>query len=1402
MLSLNKTDKFIAEPSRANAIRLLGDPEESTTRKQRENAKSELEDARNNIEESVVERFKREAEEDLAQEIRLSQGKDPEEGTSIPEEDSILIQGTGDIEQPSSSPETSLSETVIDGIPVDPTDPILKMGKQVELFPGEFVDAFTALPKGTNIPKFSSTEEGQKAIDLFEGELIKKYGEDAVLRDAPINTNTGGLSGVTANKSPLSNKELVKLRALYVGRDNVEGLERVDAVANIVSQSPKGVATEEEVTEAVDRIFRQERGNEALIGRPTPINRNTQLKLAGQVYDAIASGPIDRREAADVSILEREGSNFEEAIRAIESRNPNIGDFRGIKSLVNQTIGIVKAATGGDLSSPETLPTGTSLEPIKTKTTNTSIRGDLLEDQTRANNSLGFVAPGVPIEKIASDIKGGIQAVKAFGKEFFTTAGLNPKSFHDARVLRDGRIRRGLAKLALVSKDFDKALRKAFEGIDVRASKFGRLSGTNLQPKLQRLISDVVHGKVVPKGELPKEVIIAAEVLRNEIDQLSRTLRNLGIAPGPVGIAISNNLGDKDHSGVYVNRAFKKFTTKKWHKNVPQEAVNRAHDFLMSEFKLDSDVEIKRKINLLLDAKGSPQEFMGSLSGKDRSLLGIFKKRKTKGEVLAGLGKRKVKDKLDDFENTDADRDIPEEIRDLWGEETSPIVEYAQTVAKQVEVIAQWQYLQDIRRVGFEGGILFESDKNGQPVNAPDDIRPTLTRTFDGTEALGLDPLKGVMTTPEVYDAFIKQYQAPSPLPGMLKLFLGVNGIVKSNKTIWSIMTHIRNALGNFAFQVANGNWNVSAADDTWKTMMAGFGKGDAAARETYLNLIERGVIGESVVFNELRDLANRAHGMDYAQWTKTREAELANFAVRNWSKFRDKVRAAYALEDDVHKMFAFFAEEKAYRKAMPDATQNEIEGIAAGIVRDTFPTYSNIPEAIRALRIFPTGTFVSFPSEVVRTGWKRLVLTSRELQDPRLRTRGAQRLAGQMIAVTATSALAEFSRQMIGLTKDEEEDMRRLMPHWQEFSEFFHIKTGTPGLFDYIDLGYTDPFTYLKQPIRAFLSGEDWEESITDSIHSFFDPYTSEEIMIEKIANIARNKKKQGGPVFNDEDAFLEKSEKILTHLWEAVEPGTLTSFNRIYKGYHGVTLDTGRKYDPKIETIATFSGHRRQQLEAGQALKFRTRDFNRNRAEATMVGTKEFTIKGDRSTEQIEEAFDRMEVSRRRVFDRFSQTARGVIRLGGSSEGVVKLIDSNGTSKEEAERLVVGQYEPYVLTNQKAEEIFNSPNGANRLRTVARKMFQAHGPDSLREGPTADFLLGLAGRVAAPLPRKSARETPQEFQARRRKRDAARAKASDMLQAIGVTKEDIGPLLDRDSREKGRSIGRTKALFNRFFN
>ena len=857
------------------------------------------------------------------------------------------------------------------------------------------------------------------------------------------------------------------------------------------------------------------------------------------------------------------------------------------------------------------------------------------------------VIPGQPdvqsfvnLDEVAKMGRSGLDQVGSFIKRFFTKEGHLPDSVFASKVRRDGKIKASVRSSVFAVSDLNKALKP--------------IGGkSSLTDDDVRTMNSVLRGET-SATEVPEEIREPLAAMRAHVDALSTRLIDVGAVEGPLSVQIAEN------RGAYLNTSYRVFDDPKWSKSVPQDIRNKAKAFLRAETPTATEDEIEGEINkLLFKGEKSPDSPIAAINSGQlgRKNLSILKKKKV----------------------------IPEEIRQLWGEYKDPWVNYSRSVDKMSKMIANHEFLAEVRDAGLDK--FFFVNSTGQHF-------AEIAEPLDSPMA----PLNGLHTTPEIKRAF-ERATKPEALPRWFELYMKGNSGVKFSKTVLSEMTHTRNFLSNLMFQSAQGHWRVW---NTWQSgstlVRSATNSTDEQFRKDLLKYIRLGVVGDTARAGELKGMLKDAGGMssdDFADRVlsdRLRKASkgAARIAAEGKRAVGGTLRATTALyqaEDDFWKIYAFENESARYRKALPELSDSEIDRIAATIVRNTMPTYSNVPEAIQRLRRFPLmGTFVSFPWEVGRVTYNTIDLISTELQDPQLRGIGAQRLAGSIATAAIVPAATALWRFMNGVTKDEDEKLRNFMPPWSQDSDIIHLGKDENGDYGTIDIGYIDPFAQLRKPIKAFMRGENWHESVFNAVARAAEPFLGEEILAGKLIDIARNSKKDtGGKIFNEQADGWTQLQQKMTYLYEgAFEPGTITSWRRIAKGLRGYVDPWGKTFDPKTESLALFTGNRLSKVNVPEGLAFRADRFkSQTRGAVTLLG-RVAKSRGEVSDEELKEAYDAMEVSRRQLFDEMHELSNDAIALGMTDKDVRRVLRSRGVSKDDAKRIIDGSYRPYKPSSQ----------------------------------------------------------------------------------------------------------------------
>ena len=188
-------------------------------------------------------------------------------------------------------------------------------------------------------------------------------------------------------------------------------------------------------------------------------------------------------------------------------------------------------------------------------------------------------------------------------------------------------------------------------------------------------------------------------------------------------------------------------------------------------------------------------------------------------------------------------------------------------------------------------------------------------------------------------------------------------------------------------------------------------------------NKIRLGVIDENIVASELKAVLQdikagaKVKSMD-SLLNKLANTKMMKTATRIyaggdnlWKWYgheyvKSQMRGMYNTVDDIAKWYDEITgrkfqslihlqeQEKSFEQALDEA--------AAWQIRNTYPTYSKVPEFVQNIRKLPFGNFVSFPAEMIRTTSNILSIGLKEAMssNPLLRQQGYRRLIGASVVL------------------------------------------------------------------------------------------------------------------------------------------------------------------------------------------------------------------------------------------------------------------------------------------------------------------------------------------------------------------------------------------------------------------
>ena len=294
------------------------------------------------------------------------------------------------------------------------------------------------------------------------------------------------------------------------------------------------------------------------------------------------------------------------------------------------------------------------------------------------------------------------------------------------------------------------------------------------------------------------------------------------------------------------------------------------------------------------------------------------------------------------------------------------------------------------------------------------------------------------------------------------------------------------------------------------------------------------------------------------------------------------------------------------------------IKEASAYYVRNTMPTYSKVPMAIKGVRNLPLGNFVAFPAETLRGSFNVMNISTKEILsgDPILREMGYRGLIGMFTTQGAKGlAIMKTYGALTGLTQDiMKEYQANLAPGYQRNSQLLAITKAVKGKFKMVDLSTVLPYDYVRRPWEAlnnaivkkrltsqnstnFILGLAFDEE--GPVREFFDPFIATPIGLEAFLDIKRGYTKTGKKIWSELDSDEAKWEKSWEYFYNTLEPGAITTLRQMYSAYTGVPYK-GRVHDMQDVLMGLATGVKPYDVDVNKNIDFLVNDYTRIRIKA----------------------------------------------------------------------------------------------------------------------------------------------------------------------------------------------------------
>jgi hypothetical protein len=599
------------------------------------------------------------------------------------------------------------------------------------------------------------------------------------------------------------------------------------------------------------------------------------------------------------------------------------------------------------------------------------------------------------------------------------------------------------------------------------------------------------------KSQLPDELQDYAQALKDTFDGIKKTYVSELPAGGGLRETLETNL-DK-----YMRMSFATFNNAAY-KAAP-EVINKAVDFMVNVIRKNEDLKETALRGSNLPAQQAIRNF--AQQNVD-SIIALGKKEG--GDPLDLLNRINKEFVRNDDIIINTGEELPKVIRELLGQEVNlrnSVMTTAGSLVTQTSNLRSWR---ETAKQGLRDGYLFETRAEATAAGIIDSSQ---IKSVPGLGLLESEALAskggpiGLYGSREMVNTF-------AGTGGMLdnllqnEFYQGIiayKAAVQTGKTVFSPATQTRNFFSAGAFPMYNGHIGGGASvTDSFKIIMDDIFGAGKAVNETDLikrtqRKIELGVLDENIVASELNAILQ-----DLKKGSFKSFRDLANAA--NNSKFYKQATRVYAGGDNVWKWyghefymsqlkgvgFKSFDDVANYMKnthgielnprnintGAVQTLEDGLEEAAAFLLRETYPTYSKVPELIKALRKLPLGNFVSFTAEILRTGFASASIALKHIasENPALREIGYRSLAGQAITLGALNKGVEgIGYAMTNVTQGNVGSYQQFFaPDYMKYSSLVPTSNIKDGVFTVFDMSRFNPYDILVASGNSLLASHE----------------------------------------------------------------------------------------------------------------------------------------------------------------------------------------------------------------------------------------------------------------------------------------------------------------------------------------
>ena len=533
-------------------------------------------------------------------------------------------------------------------------------------------------------------------------------------------------------------------------------------------------------------------------------------------------------------------------------------------------------------------------------------------------------------------------------------------------------------------------------------------------------------------------------------------------------------------------------------------------------------------------------------------------------------------------------------------------------------------------------------------------------------------------------------------------------------KTILSVPTHIRNFLSSSAFSLANGvvfsNPKVfaKAMSNAFGIVQVG-GPRKPLSQEKYREYLELGIVNTNVRLGDLRNLmkdvrfgeGNIATDSVLRPMINTLGKKVSR-GIKKGAKFMQDM---YVAEDDIWKILNYEVQlvqrgdryAKAGIKISPQALKQEV----AQIVQDTVPNYAKVGEFVRAARVSPFGNFMSWPSEVFRTGFGIFEQAIKDIKSPVMKDLGYKRLVGMITAMGALPyGLIKGSQALFGVSNEEADAANDFVAPWAKNAQKIYLRDPETDELYYINWSQNNVYDTLTRPFQSVLRNlqegiQDEEillkgfvQGIAEAAGETASPFISESIYTEAFMDIwgREGRTREGKQLYTDQTPGPEKVAIIMQHLAKTLYP-TTQPFQRTKKAFTGEPGKAGELYEIPYELAGIF-GFRPIKLDVERSMAFKLFEYQKAISDSRKLFTGDIDPTTMRTASDV---IKRYYTANKKIFEnrkKLLQTIRNAQALNLAPDKIESVFEKRGLESDYDE-VIAGKFDPF-FPSEKIRERF----------------------------------------------------------------------------------------------------------------